>query len=341
MTKRAIADLGQFGLIDRLTENIVSVNRSTVKGAGDDCAVIDNGNNYTLLTTDILTEGVDFDLSYFPLQHLGYKAVVVAISDILAMNGTAEQLTVALGVSAKFSVESLDELYRGIRSACEVYGVDLVGGDTNASMTGLVIAVSATGRVDRDKIVYRSGARVNDLVCVTGDMGAAYMGLHLLERERRVFEGQGNPQPHFDGYEYLLRRWLKPEARKEIVEAMELSHLVPNAMIDVSDGLASDMLQICKSSNCGVRLYLDRIAIARQTHRMAEELNADPVVAALNGGGDYELLFTVPVEQQQLAVKLGGVDVIGYITAPEKGKILAAPDGSEIEITAPGFKQQS
>lgn len=242
-----IAELGEFGLIERLTCQFPIRNASTVLGAGDDAAVIDAGERYLLLSSDMLLEGVNFDLVYFPLKHLGYKAVVVGINDIYAMNGTPEQLTVCIGVSAKFSVEDLEELYSGIRSACEDYRIDLVGGDTTASVNGLAISVSVAGSVDKDKIAYRSGARVNDIVCITGDLGAAYMGLHLLEREKRAFAGNDSPQPQFEGYEYLLRRQLKPTAASDTVASLRSAGIVPTSMIDLSDGLASDMLQICKT----------------------------------------------------------------------------------------------
>ena len=333
-----IAELGEFGLIERLTCQFPIRNASTVLGAGDDAAVIDAGERYLLLSSDMLLEGVNFDLVYFPLKHLGYKAVVVGINDIYAMNGTPEQLTVCIGVSAKFSVEDLEELYSGIRSACEDYRIDLVGGDTTASVNGLAISVSVTGSVDKDRIAYRSGARVNDIVCITGDLGAAYMGLHLLEREKRAFAGNDSPQPQFEGYEYLLRRQLKPTAASDTVASLRSAGIVPTSMIDLSDGLASDMLQICKNSGCGVRLYLERIPIARETHMMAEELHADPVVAALNGGDDNELLFTVPVTQQAKIANMGGIDIIGHITPASTGTRLVTPDGGELSLTAPGFK---
>lgn len=340
MTKRTeINTLGEFGLIDRLTGGFEPVNASTVKAAGDDAAVIDAGDGYFLLSTDMLLEGVGFDLVYFPLKHLGYKAVVVGISDILAMNGIPTQVTVSLGVSSKLSVEQLDELYSGIRSACVDYKVDLVGGDTSASVNGLVISVTAAGKVAKDKVVYRSGAKQNDLICITGDLGAAYMGLHLLEREKRAFAGHDDPQPEFEGYEYLLQRQLKPSARLDIIEALAGGGIVPTSMIDLSDGLASDLLQICKSSGCGARIYLDKIPIARETYRMAEELNADPVVAALNGGDDHELMFTVPLAMREKAARLGGIDIIGHITAPGTGAALVTPDGGEVGITAPGFRE--
>lgn len=333
-----ISELGEFGLIKRLTSEFPMRNASTVKGAGDDAAVIDAGDSYILFSTDMLLEGVDFDLVYFPLKHLGYKAVVRGVEDILAMNGLPEQLTVAIGVSSKLSVEDLQELYSGIRSACEDYRIDLVGGDTTASVNGLAICVSAIGRVKQDAITYRSGAKENDIVCTTGNLGAAYMGLHLLEREKRAFAGNNTPQPHFEGYEYILRKQLKPVAPVDVILSLREEGIVPTSMIDLSDGLASDMLQICKSSGCGVRLYLERIPIARETHKMAEELHADPVVAALNGGDDNELLFTVPVTLQARIAAIGGIDIIGHITSESSGAKLITPDGSEIALTAPGFR---
>lgn len=340
MDKRTeISEYGEFGLIDHLTKEFKAKNESTVKGAGDDAAVIDSdGERYSLISTDMLLEGINFDLTYFPLRHLGYKAVVVGINDILAMNGIPTQILVSLGVSAKISVENLDELYSGIRTACDEYGVDLAGGDTTASVNGLAISVTAFGTVAKDEISYRSGAQLNDLVCITGDLGAAYMGLHLLEREKRAYAGNDRPQPQFDGYEYILRRQLKPSARKDIVDLLHAEKIVPTSMIDLSDGLASDMLQICKASECGARIYLERIPIARETHNMATELNADPVVAALNGGDDHELLFTVPITMQERVARLGGIEIIGHITAKSTGAALVTPDGSDITLTAPGFK---
>lgn len=341
MDKRTeIAELGEFKLIDHLTKEFKIKNKTTVLGAGDDAAVLSCGDSdYSLISSDLLLEGINFDLTYFPLKHLGYKAVVVGISDILAMNGTPEQITISLGISAKIAVEHLDELYEGIRSACDEYSVDMVGGDTTASLNGLTIAVSAVGRVGKDKVSYRSGAKQNDLICITGDLGAAYMGLHLLEREKRVLKGHANPQPQFDGYAYLLQRQLKPAARKDIIEALANAGIVPTSMIDISDGLASDLLQICKSSDCGARIYLERLPIAKETHDLAKELNSDPVVAALNGGDDYELMFTVPLDMQEKIMRLGGIDVVGHITPKSTGAILVTPDGSDITIKAQGFKE--
>lgn len=340
MAKRTeIKDLGEFGLIERLTRNFKAKTDSTVMGVGDDAAVISAGEKYILLSTDLMLEGVNFDLVYFPLKHLGYKAVVVGISDILAMNGFPRQLMVSLGVSSKLSVEHLEELYSGIEAGCEEYGLDLVGGDTSASVNGLIISVTAVGEVAREKIAYRGGAKPNDLICITGDLGAAYMGLHLLEREKRAFAGNDNPQPDFKGREYLLQRQLKPAARKDVIDSLADAAIIPTSMTDLSDGLASDLLQLCKSSYCGARIYLDRIPIARETYNMAEELNADPVVAALNGGDDHELLFTVPLSMREKISRIGGIDIIGHITDKDARAVLVTPDGSEIKITAPGFKE--
>ena len=336
-----IADLGEFGLIDELTRDFSCTNATTLTGVGDDAAVLAaDGDQVIVCSTDLLMEGIDFDLTYFPLKHLGYKAVTEGASDVLAMNALPTQITVSLGISSKLTVEALKELYEGVRIACGELGVDLVGGDTKASLTGLVINVTTLGRARRGHIVYRNGARRNDLICITGNLGAAYMGLRLLEREKRVLDGVERPEPQFAGYEYLLEKYLKPRARKDIVEELAAEEIVPTAMIDLSDGLASDLLQICKSSQCGARVYLDRIPIARQTTALAEELHADPVVAALNGGEDHELLFTVPLSMQEKVMRMGGVDVIGHITERNTGAFLVTPDGSEIRLRAQGFRDQ-
>ena len=336
-----IWELGEFGLIDRLTSKFTTKHATTLHGVGDDAAVIEAGNGEVLvISTDTLLEGIDFDLTYFPLKHLGYKAVTVAISDILAMNARPEQIMLSLGVSAKLPVEALDDLYEGLHFACEEQGIDLVGGDTSASMTGLTISLTAIGRAKKEAVVYRSGAQLNDLICITGNLGAAYMGLHLLEREKRVLRDVANPEPQFEGYEYLLEKYLKPRARKDVVEQLAEEGIVPTAMIDLSDGLASDMLQICRSSKCGARIYLERIPIAKQTSALAEEMHADPVVAALNGGEDHELLFTVPLAMQEKVMRMGGIDVIGHITAESTGAALVTPDGSDIRLKAQGFKEE-
>lgn len=332
-----IAQLGEFGLIERLTSRLGKRNATTVMASGDDAAVIDLGDELMLLTTDMMTEGIDFDLSYFPLKHLGYKSVVRGVNDILAMNGCPEQLTVALGVSAKISVEALDELYEGMELAAKELGVDIVGGDTTASMNGLIITVSAVGRVKRDEVVYRSGAKEHDLICITSNLGAAYMGLHLLEREKRVLQGVDNPEPMFAGYEYLLERYLKPRAKVNVLKALAEEGIKPTSMIDISDGLASDLRQICNSSHTGARIYLERLPIARQTTQLAEEMHIDPVIAALNGGEDHELLFTIPLEMKDRVAALGLVDIIGHITREEAGVILVTPDGEGIALKAQAF----
>ena len=336
-TGTEISSLGEFGLIDRLTARLEKRNATTLKAAGDDAAVIDMGESVILLSTDMMTEGIDFDLSYFPLKHLGYKAIVRGINDIIAMNAKAEQVVVALGVSAKITVEALDALYEGMEFACKEYGVDLVGGDTTASLNGLTISITAVGRAKKEAVVYRSGAKEHDLICITSNLGAAYMGLHLLEREKRVLSGVNNPEPQFEGYDYLLERYLKPRARVNIINALSEEGITPTSMIDLSDGLASDLRQICKSSECGARIYLERIPIARQTSQLAEEMHIDPVIAALNGGEDHELLFTVPLSMQEKVMQLGLVDIIGHITRPEAGVVLVTPDGEGIALKAQAF----
>ena len=336
-TGTEISSLGEFGLIDRLTARLEKRNATTLKAAGDDAAVIDMGESVMLLSTDMMTEGIDFDLSYFPVKHLGYKAIVRGINDIIAMNAKAEQVVVALGVSAKITVEALDALYEGMEFACKEYGVDLVGGDTTASLNGLTISITAVGRAKKETIVYRSGAKEHDLICITSNLGAAYMGLHLLEREKRVLSGVNNPEPQFEGYDYLLERYLKPRARVNIINALSEEGITPTSMIDLSDGLASDLRQICKSSECGARIYLERIPIARQTSQLAEEMHIDPVIAALNGGEDHELLFTVPLSMQEKVMQLGLVDIIGHITRPEAGVVLVTPDGEGIALKAQAF----
>ena len=336
-----IAELGEFGLIDHLTRNATTSSKHTLRGVGDDAAVVAAGrDDATVISTDTLLEGIDFDLTYFPLKHLGYKAVVVGVSDILAMNAQPEQVMISIGVSSKLSVEALDDLYEGVDFACKELGVDLVGGDTTASVTGLVINITAIGRAKRKALSYRSGAQFNDLICLTGNLGAAYLGLQLLEREKRVLKDVANPEPQFAGYEYLLQRYLKPRARKDIVDILAEEKIVPTSMIDISDGLASEVLQICKASKCGARIYLDRIPIAKQATALAEEMHIDPVVAALNGGGDYELLFTVPLAMQEQVMRLGVVDVVGHITRETTGAYLVTPDGSDIKLRAQGFKEE-
>lgn len=333
-----IASLGQFGLIDMLTEPFAPKCKNTIKGVGDDAAVIAASESEAMVvTTDTLIEGIDFDLTYFPPKHLGYKAVTKGISDVVAMNAVPEQITISLAISSKISVEFLKDLYAGVEFACREAEVDLVGGDTTASVTGLVINITAVGRAQKEKIVYRSGAKVNDLICITGSLGAPYMGLKLLQRESRVLEGNRTEKPQFEGFEYLLERYLKPRARYDIVRSMAEEQVLPTAMIDISDGLASDMMQICRSSLCGARIYLDRLPIAKQCSELGEQMHIDPVTAALNGGEDYELLFTLPLEMRDKIPALGCIDVIGHITAPETGCFIVTPDGGEIELRAQGF----
>ena len=332
-----IATLGEFGLIRHLTEKIELKNPSTLKGVGDDAAVLDYADKQVLITTDLLLEGIHFDLMYVPLKHLGYKSAVVNFSDIYAMNGRPKQITVSLGISRRFCIEDMEELYAGIRLACDIYGVDLVGGDTSASRTGLTISITCVGEGEKGKVVYRSGARETDLICVSGDLGAAYMGLQLLEREKSVFQGEKDFTPDFSGKEYLLERQLKPEARKDIVEALERAGIVPTAMMDISDGLSSELLHISKASGVGCRIYEDHIPIDYQTAVMAEQFNMNLATAALNGGEDYELLFTVPLTDHEKVEAMEGVKVIGHITRPELGNYLVGRDGGEVELRAQGW----
>ena len=332
-----ISSLGEFGLIDMLTKDFKSVNTSTIKGVGDDCAILDHEGKRTLVTTDLLLEGIHFDLTYVPLKHLGYKAVVVNLSDVYAMNGTPRQITVSLGISKRFTVEHINELYSGIYAACERYGVDLVGGDTSASVTGLIISVTCIGEASEKDIVSRDGARDTDLVCVSGDLGAAYMGLQLLERERVASAGMKDFQPDFAGKEYILERQLKPEARRDVIEELRSLGIHPTAMLDVSDGLSSELLHICKQSNVGCRIYEERIPIDYQTATMAEELNMNLVTAAMNGGEDYELLFTVPLTDLSKVELMKTARLIGRITKPELGAYLVTRDEAELEIKAQGW----
>ena len=332
-----ISTLGEFGLIRRLTEKFSIKNSSTQKAVGDDAAVLSYGDKKTLVTTDLLLEGIHFDLVYAPLKHLGYKAAVVNFSDIYAMNGTPRQITVSLGVSKRFSVEDMEELYAGIRLACESYGVDLVGGDTSASLTGLTISITCIGEGEEGKIVYRNGAKPNDLICVSGDLGSAYMGLQLLEREKLVFAGNNTVQPDFEGKDYILQRQLKPEARKDIISDLRKKEILPTAMIDISDGLSSELFHICTQSNVGCIVYEDKIPVNYQAVVMAEEMNLNIVTAALNGGEDYELLFTVPLDDYEKIIAMDNVGIVGHITKPELGLNLAGRNGEEIPLKAQGW----
>lgn len=332
-----ISALGEFGLIDRITKGLELKHSSSVLGVGDDAAKLNYGGTDVLVTTDMLLEGVHFDLTYVPLKHLGYKAAVVNFSDIYAMNGIPRQITVSLGISRRFTVEHIDALYSGIRLACEIYGVDIVGGDTCSSRQGLVISITCVGEGKSGKVVTRSGAKDTDLVCVSGDFGAAYMGLQILEREKVASAGQKDFVPKFEGKEYLVERQLKPEARRDIVEMLDAQGIVPTSMIDVSDGLSSELMHICKASDVGCRIYEDRIPIDYQTAVMSEELGMNLVTAALNGGEDYELLFTVPLTEHEKVSKIPGVKVIGYITGSGLGCALITRDGSELPLRAQGW----
>ena len=332
-----ISTYGEFGLIKHLTEKFNIVNSSTEKGVGDDAAVLDYKNKKTLITTDLLLEGIHFDLVYVPLKHLGYKAAVVSFSDIYAMNGEPKQITVSIGVSQRFSVENLEEFYAGIRLACEHYKVDLIGGDTSASLTGLTISITCIGEAEKEKIVYRKGAKENDLICVSGDLGSAYMGLQLLEREKIVFSGNQNAQPDFEGKDYILKRQLKPEARRDIISQLREKEILPTSMIDISDGLSSELMHICSQSNVGCRIYEDKIPINYEAAVMADELNMNIVTAALNGGEDYELLFTVSMEDYDKALAIDGIGIVGHITKSDSGLHLVGRQGEEIALKAQGW----
>jgi thiamine-monophosphate kinase len=337
--KRSINEFGKFGLIKHLTGNIVTGNKTTIKGIGDDSAVIDSGKNLTLVSTDLLLEGIHFNLIYTPLKHLGYKAVVRAISDIYAMNGTPGQVMIALGISSKFNIEKVEELYEGILLACKNYNVDLAGGDITSSLTGMTIGVTAVGTVEKNDLVKRDGARANDLICVTGDFGASFMGLQLLERERKLFIKDKVTQPDLSGYDYVIGRQLKPDIPVSILKELKKEEIKPTSMIDVTDGLASDLLHVCKLSDTGCRIFYGKVPIDYETSKLAEEFNIDPIVPALNGGEDYEMLFTIPLELVEKIKVIKAVKVIGHMTIPGSGYYLAGDDGSEVEISAQGWKE--
>lgn len=348
-----ISKLGEFGLIDHLTKDIKLKNESTKYGVGDDCAVLHYPQTEVLVTTDMLMEGVHFDLTYIDMQHLGYKSAMVNISDIFAMNGTPRQMVVSLALSKRFSIEDVEQFYSGLRMACDKWGVDVVGGDTTSSYTGLAISITCIGECDKNDIVYRNGAKETDLICVSGDLGAAYMGLQLLEREKSVYYQQVNEakkkgdkhaleelahfQPDFAGKEYLLQRQLQPEARGDILARLRENNIHPTAMMDISDGLSSELMHICKQSNCGCRIYEKNIPIDYQTAVMAEELNMNVTTCALNGGEDYELLFTVPIGDHEKIEAMEGVKLIGHITKPELGLMLVTYDNNEFELKAQGW----
>lgn len=332
-----ISSLGEFGLIDRIAANVGLLNPTSLKGIGDDAAVIDAGDEVMLLSTDMMVEGIHFDLAYMPLQHLGYKAVAINVSDIAAMNGKPEQIVVSLGLSNRFSVEAVDALYSGIRAACADYRVDLVGGDTTASSSGLILNISIIGRTKKGNEVYRSGARENDVICVTGDLGAAYIGLQILEREKEVFLADPNMQPDLDKHEYAVGRQLKPKARMDIIHELAELGVRPTAMIDISDGLASELFHISKQSNVGVRIFEDKIPIDQDAFNTAVEFKLDPFTCALNGGEDYELLFTIRQEDVEKLKKHHDIQMIGYTHADPKEKILVTKGGNPVPLKAQGW----
>ena len=333
-----ISDLGEFGLIDTLTKDFVSYSPSTIKGVGDDAAVIATSEEGVMLvSTDMLVEGIHFNLMYSPLMHLGYKSVVVNLSDIYAMNGTPKQVTVSIAISSRFPLEAVEELYKGIKKACDIYQVDLVGGDTTSSLSGLMISITALGTAKKDEVVYRSGAKEFDLLVVSGDLGGAYMGLQVLERERSVFKANPEIQPDLDGHDYLLERQLKPEARKDVIQILKELEVQPTSMIDISDGLASEIMHICKASEVGCTIYDERIPLDAKTSMAAIEFNVDPVTTALNGGEDYELLFTIKQEDYEKVVSNPNFTVIGHIADKASGVNLVDKNGSHIALKAQGW----
>lgn len=332
-----LEELGEFGLIDKLTEKFTSKNESSLLGVGDDCAVISAGDHVKLITTDMFVEGVHFNLMYTPLKHLGYKAVAANVSDVSAMNGKAEQITVSLGVSNRFPLEALEELYEGIRVACEVYGVDLVGGDTTSSFSGLIINITAVGSAKKEDVVYRNGAKEFDLLVATGDLGGAYIGLQVLEREKEVFKANPNIQPDLDGHDYIIQRQLKPEARVDVIKFLKELNVKPTAMIDISDGLASEIMHLCKSSKVGCHVYDEKIPIDAKTSMAALDFNLDPSICALNGGEDYELLFTVSQEDFDKIKGNPHMTVIGHMTDEKEGMYFIDKNGSAIELAAQGW----
>jgi thiamine-monophosphate kinase len=335
--KNDLSGLGEFGLIRVLTGKIILKNKSSILGVGDDAAVLDMRDKKTVVTTDMLTEGIHFDLVYTPLRHLGYKSVVVNLSDIYAMNAIPSQILVSIAVSAKFTIEMIQEFYEGIHLACEVYGVDLVGGDTTSSLTGLTVCITAIGSAPEEKLVYRSGAKENDLICVSGNLGAAFMGLQLLEREKRIYMQTGEVQPDLTDKDYILERQLKPEARRDIINLLDKSGIKPTSMIDISDGLSSEINHLCHASDMGCRIFAEKIPIADETKAMAEELNLEPVTISLNGGDDYELLFTVSLADFEKVNAIAEISVIGHMTKKSEGNYLVIPDGSYVQIMSLGW----
>lgn len=338
-SRTPIGSFGKFGLISRLSGDAVARNKTTILGIGDDSAAVDSGKELTLVSTDLLLEGIHFNLVYTPLKHLGYKSVIRAVSDIYAMNGTPGQVLVALGISSRFTVEQIDELYEGIYLACSKYKVDLAGGDITSSLTGLTIGVTATGSVEKERLVKRSGAVPNDIICVSGNFGASFMGLQVLERERKIFDKDKSFKPDLSGYEYIIERQLKPEFPSWLIPSLREHDIIPSAMIDVSDGLASDLIHVCKLSGTGCRIYYEKIPVDNETFRASEEFRIDPMTPALNGGEDYELLFTVPLEKSEIIRNIPDLQMIGHMTNHDQGYFLVNEEGSAIELRAQGWEQ--
>jgi thiamine-monophosphate kinase len=338
MKRTEIGEIGEFGLIDKLSERLKPRQENTVKGIGDDAAVIDCGSTYMVVTTDMLLEGVHFDLAYCPLKHLGFKAIAVNISDVAAMNAIPRQVTVSIGLSNRFSVEAVQELYEGVEAAASHYNIDVVGGDTTTSRSGLVISVTAIGVVSNERIAYRSGANISDIICVTGDLGAAIVGLQVLERDKQVFLSNPDMQPELGKYEYVVGRQLKPDARMDIIHELRELEVKPSSMIDVSDGLASELMHISKSSEKGVAIYEDKLPIDKQTYDTALEFNLDPITCVLNGGEDYELLFTISQEDFPKLEKHPDIHFIGHVTDPDEGKLLVTKSGTTASLKAQGWK---
>jgi len=338
---RQISELGEFGLIDHLTSDLKTINEDIVKSVGDDAAVYDCGKMCNLITTDLLVEGVHFNLIYTPLKHLGYKAVAVNLSDLYAMNAKPKYITVSIAISNKFSVNAIEDLYSGIKLACQRYNVDLIGGDTTSSLSGLFINITAIGEAKKEDIVYRGGASKNELICVSGDLGAAYLGLQLLEREKKMFLSDTNIQPKLDGYEYIVERQLKPEPRRDIINRLKETGIKPTSMIDISDGLSSELIHLCKNSNLGCKVFEDKIPINPQSSAASEMFRLDPSLPAMNGGEDYELLFTVPIDKKEDIEKMEDVTIIGYMCDPKEGKYFIPRNGQELELKAQGWNPLS
>ena len=335
--RNELDELGEFGLIDRISANFENRQPSTIEGIGDDAAIISSGDDYIVISTDILTEGIHFDLSYFPVKHLGYKAVAVNISDIAAMNAIPSQITISIAVSNRFSLQAIDDFYEGVKAACEHYNVDLVGGDTSSSAAGIFISITAVGTVTKDSVVRRKGAADKDIICVTGDLGGAYIGLQVLEREKQVFMANSEMQPKLDDYEYVVGRQLKPEARMDIIHELKELNIVPTSMIDISDGLASELMHLSRNSGLGLRVFEEQLPIDNQTYETAVEFNLDPITCALNGGEDYELLFTISQKDHEKLKKHADIHFIGHMEKSDNGAGLVTKGGNWVQLEAQGW----